>query len=198
MEFHGNIDLLENELRKAVLGADTNFPANPKPGRFVFKDAVLYFCTEYDGGLPVWVPITKIREMEVFKQTTDALEWSIPHGLNTNAVFTQVYDDAGNWIIPDSIKIAFNSVIVGFTAPTKGTVVIQRGQTEGSAPPLIAFEESFTNSNEWIVNHQLGHNPIIRVIVNGHEVQPLNIEYTNTMSAKVTFSTPQTGSVRCI
>lgn len=198
MKVFGNIDLLENALQNACIGADTNFPADPKPGRFVFKDKVLYFCTEIADTLPVWVAITKVREMIVHTQTEAALEWTVPHDLNAAAVFVQVYDENGKWLIPDEIVATFNNVLVKFNTPINGAVVIQRGETEGSSPPMVAFEDTFTSSLEWTVNHQLGHNPIIRCIVNGNEVQPQNIEYTNTMSAKITWSSPQAGSVRCI
>lgn len=198
MDIHGNINMQENALRNAVIGIDVNFPANPIPGRLVFKDKILYICTENDG-LPVWVPMTKTLSMQKHVQAVDALEWTFAHNLNTNSVFVQVYDENGQWVIPDSINInTFNQVTVGFSMPIKGTMIVMRGESEGSAQPLIAFEQSYNNLSTWVVPHQLGYNPIIRCIVGTNEVQPLNISYDNTMTATVTFSSPQTGSVRCI
>lgn len=198
MDIHGNINMRDNELQQAVVGIDLNFPANPVPGRLVFKDKILYICTENEG-LPVWVPMTKTLSMQKHTQTTDALEWTFAHGLNTNSVFVQVYDEDGKWIIPDSINInTFNQVTVGFSMPIKGTMIVMRGESEGSPQPLVAHEQSFTNQTVWVVTHALGYNPIVRVIVGTNEVQPLSIVYDNTMQATVTFSSPQSGSVRCI
>lgn len=198
MEMHGNLNMLENQLKNTVLGIDTNFPADPKVGRLVFKDKVLYICTENEG-LPVWVPMTKTLQMLTHVQSVDALEWTFQHNLNSSSVFVQVYDEDGKWIIPDFINVnVFNQVTVGFSIPTKGKMVVMRGETEGSAQTLTAYEESFTNSDTWVVHHQLGHNPIIRVIVGTNEVQPASITYDNTMTATVHFTSPQTGSVRCI
>lgn len=199
MDIHGNLDMLENLLKNVSFGIDTNFPANPIPGRFVFKDGIAYICTEYENGLPVWVPFTKPRTTILYKQEVAALEWTIPHQLNTNLVLVQVYDENGQWIVPDFINNSvMNRVTIGFNIPMIGSVIIMRGETEGAAQPMIAHEQSFVNSAEWVVNHGLGHNPIIRVIVAGQEVQPLSIVHDNTMQATVSFSSPQSGTVRCI
>ncbi len=200
MKIHGNLDFLGiGSLLQAGFGVETNFPADPQPGRTVFKDSVLYFCTEILGGLPVWVPLTQTLTMLRWTQSVAALEWTIEHNLNTNAVFVQVYDGDGKWIMPDSILTnELNQVTVAFNTPMVGTVIIMRGQTEGAPQPLTAFEQSFTNSDTWVVNHQLGYNPIIRVIVGTNEVQPESIVFNSTMQATITFSTPQTGSVRCV
>lgn len=199
MELHGNLNLLENDLIGAVFGIEQNFPANPRPGRFCFKDKVLYLCTELAGGLPVWVPLTQQLTMQKHIQTTAALEWTINHQLNTSDVLVQVYDSDGKWIVPDAINASvFNQVTVSFNMPMTGVVIVQRGVEEGSAPPLIAFEADFTNSTTWVVPHNLGYNPIIRVIIDGREVQPQSIVHDSTMQATITFSSPQTGSVRCI
>jgi hypothetical protein len=199
MEFHGNINLLENDLIGAVFGIETNFPPNPRPGRFCFKDKVLYLCTELAGGLPVWVPLTQQLTMRKHTQTVAQMEWTINHGLNTSDVLVQVYDSEGKWVIPDTINTSvFNQVTVSFSLPMTGIVIMQRGITEGSAPPLLAHEEEFTNSDTWVVNHGLGYNPIIRVIVGGQEVQPYSIVHNSTMQTTITFTSPQTGSVRCV
>jgi hypothetical protein len=199
MDIHGNMNMRENALQNVVFAIDTNFPADPKPGRFVFKDGVAYLCTEFENGLPVWVPITKARNMVVHKQEVPALEWTIAHGLNINTVFTQVYDENGQWILPDSINNSvMNQTTVGFSIPMVGTAILMRGETEGAVQALIAHEQSFVNQSVWVVTHGLGHDPIIRVIIGGKEVQPASIVYDNTMQATVTFSSPQSGSVRCI
>lgn len=199
MELHGNLNMLENDLIGAVFGIETNFPANPRPGRFCFKDKVFYLCTEIAGGLPVWVPLTQQVTMVKFTQTQAALEWTINHTLNINSVLVQIYDIDGKWVIPDSINTSvLNRVTVTFNTPMVGVAILQRGVTEGANPPLLAFEQNFTNLDTWVVNHNLGYNPIIRVIIGNNEVQPLSIVHNSTMQATITFTSPQTGSVRCI
>lgn len=199
MEIHGNLDMMENELRQAVLAAETDFPIDPKPGRWVFKNSVLYFCTEVTGGLPVWVPMSRARTMTRFTQPTAALEWTIPHNLHMSSVFVQVYNESGNWILPDAINTSdIDAATVTFSTPMAGTAIVMRGETEGSPQPLIAFEQAFTGQSVWVVNHQLGYNPIIRVIVGGNEVQPQSIVHNSTMQTTITFSSAQTGTVRCV
>jgi hypothetical protein len=199
MEIKGNLNFGGNKMQNVAIAIDSNFPADPEPGRMVFKDRVLYICTAIEDDLPVWVPMTKQLNMAVHKQAEPALEWTFNHGLNINAVFAQVYDEDGKWVIPDVINTSvMNQVTVGFSMPIKGTLIVQRGETEGSAQPITAYEQSFTNLDTWVIPHMLGHNPIIRVIIGTNEVQPLSIVHDSTMQATVTFSKPQTGSVRCI
>lgn len=199
MDFHGGINMRDNKMSNMVMAIDTNFPATPQPGRLVFKDRILYICTAVEDDLPVWVPMTQTLQMHKHLQLTNALEWTVSHGLNTGSVFVQVYDEDGKWVIPDSINTSvFNQVTVGFSTPIKGHAVVMRGSTEGSPQPLVAYEQSFNNLDTWVVSHGLGYNPIIRVIIGNNEVQPQNITYDNTMQATLTFASPKTGSVRCI
>jgi len=199
MDMHGNLNLMGNQLQAAAFAPETDFPLNPTPGRTCFRQGTLYFCTEILGGLPVWVPISAQITMVRYTQPTAQLEWTIPHTLNMSSVLVQVYDVNGKWIVPDAIMTdQINQVTVSFNTPTAGTAIIMRGETEGSPQPLIAFEEDFSNLDTWVVNHQLGYNPIITCIVGTNVVQPQSVVHNSTMQATVTFSAPQTGSVRCV
>lgn len=199
MDIHGDINLRQNKLVNAVFESVVNFPAQPKAGQVVFKDKILYVCTEMVGGLPVWVPTIKPLEMVKHVQSTTAAEWVIPHNLNMNSVFVQVYDATGSWVIPDYISTSsVNSVTIGFNTPLAGTAIIMRGATDGAVQPMIAFEQAFLNLDTWVVLHQLGYNPITRVMVGTNEVQPQSIVHDSNMQLTVTFSSPQTGTVRCI
>ena len=199
MELHGTLNMLGNKLSNAGFESATNFPASPTPGTVCFKDSILYFCTELSGGLPVWVPLTKTLEFIRVDTTTPALEWTIHHNLNTNMPFVQVYDSNGKWVIPNSIDASIiGQITVSFSTPVSGTCVLQRGATEGMAPEVIAFNAPFTNQDVWVVNHGLGYNPLVRVIVGNQEVQAQSIMFNSTTQLTVTFSTAQTGSVRCI
>lgn len=199
VEVHGTLDLMENDITRAVFGIETNFPVNPRPGRFMMKEKTLYLCVEVAGDLPVWVPLTKPLNMLKYVQPVAALEWTITHNLNSNYPIVQVFDSAGNVVIPDNINCGtFNSVVVSFNTPTAGVAVIQRGESEGSEQPIYAFEDSFTTSKTWVINHQLGYNPIIHVIVGQDEVQPQSLVHNTINQSTITFSSAQTGSVRCI
>lgn len=199
MEINGNLNMKGNELRGAGLGIDTGFPLTPKPGRFAFVDGVAYICGELDAGLPAWIPISNQRQMKNHTQAVAALEWTIQHDLNQNSVFVQVYGLDGNMVVPDSINTSeTDKVTIRFSIPVAGRALVMRGEEDGTAPPVVAFEQGFVDLDVWVVNHQLGYNPIIRVIVGNQEVQPTSIVHNSTMQATVTFSGPRSGSVRCI
>lgn len=198
MDVHGNVDMLGNKLKQVSL-AEEDFPAVPTVGRFVFKNQVLYVCVDLSGGIPVWVPITSNLNMRKFVQAVPASEWIIVHGLNCNDVFVQVYDANGYWILPnDQNAGTFNQVTLSFNTPTAGTCIIMRGNDEGTAYPLIAYENSYTNQATWVVQHSLGYNPMIQCFINNQLVQPQSIVFNNLNQATVVFSSAQTGTVRCI
>lgn len=199
MEVHGNLDLRENKLVRAGLEIETNFPEVPTPGRVIMKDKTLYVCVEIAGDLPIWVQLTKPLNMFKYNQPVAALEWTITHNLNSNYPIVQVFDASGNVVIPDNINCGtFNSVVVSFNTPTAGVAVVQRGESEGSSQPVYAYEHTYSSSDIWVVNHQLGYNPIIHVIVGQDEVQPQSLVHNSLNQATVTFSSAQTGSVRCV
>lgn len=199
MDVHGDLNMRGNKLVQAGFKLETNFPSSPTPGSTVFKDDTLYFCTQIVGGLPVWVPLTKTIEMVRIAVPVPALEWTLPHNLQTNMPFVQIYDANGRWILPDSINSSLVSqVTVAFGLPTAGTAILQRGSTEGSVPVVVAYTQSFNNLSTWVVDHSLGYNPITRVMIGTNEVQPQSIVHNSVMRLTVTFSSPQSGVVRCI
>lgn len=200
MDVHGDLNLNNNYLIAAGVKEEINFPSNPQPGRIIFKDKSFYICTEIAGGLPVWVPLAQNLSMYIHNQPGTALEWAVNHGLNTSRPLVQVFDTSGYTIIPDYIQSTSNtSVLIGFSVPFNGTAVILRGITEGTAPPNIAYEQTVSEASDtWVINHALGYNPIVQVIVNNQVVQPLDIVFNSVNTLTVTFSAPKAGTVRCI
>ena len=199
MKHYGHIDLNSNQLQNAVLPSDSNFPAVPVPGMLVFKNKKLYICTHIGDNLPVWVPMTQEINTHIHTQSVAATAWTIPHGLNTSTAFVQVYDENGVTMFPDYVDDSvFNQVTVMFSAPQAGKAVIMLGQTSGSPRTMIAYTASFTNSTTWVVNHGLGYYPEINVYVGSDMVQPQSIVNDSLNQTTITFSTPQTGEVRCI
>lgn len=198
MDVHGSFNLQDNQLMRCVIEAETGFPADPKSGRFSFINKVLYFCIDAVG-LPVWVPLTKSLSMEKYVQNTPALEWTINHDLNISLPLVQVYDASGKWIVPDEIDCSvFNRVLIKFNTPIAGSAVIMRGELDGAAPPIIAYENDYTDLSVWVVSHNLGYNPAINCYVDNELVQPQSIVHNSTTQATVTFSANTTGSVRCV
>jgi hypothetical protein len=199
VEVHGSLDLKGNDLIGAVFGLEDNFPTDPRPGRFMMKGKVLYLCIEIADGVPVWVPLTRQITMLKFTQESAALEWTISHNLNVSIALVQVFDADGNVVIPNNINCTtLNQVTITFGLPTAGFAIIQRGEVDGATPPLYAFETSFSNSDTWVINHNLGYNPTIQCYIGQDMVQPVSIVHNSLNQSTVTFSTAKTGSVRCI
>lgn len=199
MKHYGNIDLNRNQLQNVVLPNDTNFPTDPIPGMIVFKNKKIYACVEVAAGLPVWVPMTQEIGSYIHTQTSASTAWTITHDLNATSVMVQIYDNAGISLIPDYIDVSvFNQVTVMFSTAQVGKAVITLGNLVGSPKSIIAYSQSFSNLSTWVVPHGLGYFPDIGVYVGGQLVQPLSIVNNSTMQATITFTTPQSGTVRCI
>ena len=60
------------------------------------------------------------------------------------------------------------------------------------------YDQAFTSTSTVVVTHNLGYNPIIRVFIGSQEVQPLSVIHDTIMQTTVTFSSPQTGTIRAI
>lgn len=199
MKYYGDVDLNQNKLMNAVIPTDTNFPAVPVVGQLVFKNKKLYICTEIQAGLPAWIPMTQEIDSYVFTQSSPQTAWTITHNLNAGTVFVQVYDTNGLMLIPDFIDTSvFNQVTVMFSAAQTGKAVVMMGSLSGAPKDVIAYTAPFTNSTTWVVNHNLGYYPDISVYVGGEMVQPVSIVNNSTSQATITFSSPESGTVRCV
>lgn len=199
MKSYGHVDLQQNELRNAVIPVLTGYPLNPKPGQLAFINRVFSICGEILNGLPLWIPLTQQLDTHVHTQTEGAMEWTFNHSLNTATALVQVFDQNGQVVIPDSIDCSvFNSVTIRFANSQVGTAVVMLGNTSGGSRQQLAFEQQFVNSASWVCVHNLGYNPIVRVIVNGMDAQPDSIVYDSTTQCTVNFTSPQSGEVRCV
>ena len=199
MKHYGDIDLNQNLLKNAVIPTDTQFPTVPVVGQLVFMNKKLYICTQIESNLPAWVPLTQEIDSYVFTQTTAETAWTITHNLNAATVFVQVYDTNGLMLIPDYVDTSvFNQVTVMFSAAQAGKAVVMLGSLSGAPKDIIAYTASFTNSATWVVTHGLGYYPDISVYVGGEMVQPVSIVNDSTTQATITFSSPETGTVRCV
>jgi len=200
MKFYGNANLQQNELQQAVIQIEEAFPRNPNVGRLAFVNRILYICVSVTNGLPVWVPLT--RELTLYTHTQDVAAdvWTIDHGLNTTGVQVQVFDNQGRVIIPDEITVVDNNTVtIEVSSPMVGRATVLSGHNDGSVKPTYAYTHyQSTPAATWIVNHNLGYNPIVRVFIGNNEVQPLGIEHTSNTSLTITFSQPYVGLAKLV
>lgn len=198
MKYYGNIDLNGNMLQNAVLPSENEFP-EPHPGALCFRRKKVYVCADIVNGLPVWVPMTQEIDSYIHTQVEAATNWTINHGLNTAIANVQVFDEANKAILPSEIDASvFNQVTITFSAAQAGRAVITLGDLFGAPKSVVAYTQDFVNASTWIVPHGLGYFPDVGVYVGGQMVQPASIVNDSTTQCTITFSAPQSGTVRCI
>lgn len=200
MKFYGNANLQQNELQNAVLPVETAFPASPKVGQIAFVNSTVYICVSVANSLPVWVPLTREITAFTFNQASEALVWNVNHGLNTTSVQVQVFDSAARVIIPDDVHIVDpNNVQITFNTLFAGKAVVLTGHFDGNVKPTYSYTHYQSSaSTTWVIPHNLGYNPIVRVFIGNQEVQPASIVHNSTNQTTITFSTPQVGYARLI
>lgn len=200
MRFYGNIALNQNEIQNAVIQSETSWPTNPKVGQLLFMNKIVYICVALDNTLPVWVPLTQELTMHVHTQTNASSTWTITHPLNTVFAQVQVFDGNNEVVIPDFIEIINSSTIsVRFSGYQDGRAVVLTGTTEGNQKPTYAYEFNQTSpSTTWVIPHNLGYHPIIRIFAGQYEIQPLSIAHDSNNQVTITFSSPQTGVAKLV
>ena len=204
MDFHGDINLNDNEMQKMVLEAETTFPASPTVGRVVFKGGVVYICAEF-GSILMWVPLTNKINTYIHDQTTSSTSWSIVHNLNTTNPLVQVYDDDMTLIIPENVEVTDNNTVtvtlgtasVGRGIVMYGTIDFSGGVIEPDAVAYLHTQSS--GSSTWVVRHRLGYYPIVRTFNDsGFEFLPENVVHDDIFQTTITFSSAQTGTARFV
>lgn len=200
MKIYGDINMQQNELQQAVLQVETNFPSAPIPGRLVFKDRILYICIEINSGTPVWVPLTAEIGSYEYVQSVSASEWIITHDLTTTIPSVQVYGADNKNLFPDDIEVlSSDTVKITFSAPLTGRAVILAGPKSGNKPAAYSFDYTQTSpSDTWVIDHNLGHSPIIRIFVGNQEIQPISISHDSLFTTTVTFGAAVVGQARLI
>jgi len=200
MKSYGHINMQQNQLQQASLEQVTEFPTIPVVGQLVFVNKVLYICVELNVDLPVWVPLTREIEMYMHTQAVAGSTWTINHNLHTTFVIPQVYDANNIGVLPDEVTVVSpNQITIAFGASIAGRAVILAGSIEGNEKPVYAYE--FTQaapSDTWVIAHNLGYNPIVRIFIGNQEVQPATITHNSINQVTVTFVSPHTGSAKLI
>ena len=68
---------------------------------------------------------TNLADGYLYEQLVPATVWPIPHNRGTDQVLVQVYDEFGEFTIPNKIDILdINNIEVTLNAPMQGTVHI--------------------------------------------------------------------------
>lgn len=200
MKFYGHANLQQNELQNAVLSIETAFPAQPLVGQIAFVNSTVYICVSLAGNLPVWVPMTREITAYTHDQNSASNVWVITHNLNTTSIQAQIFDSLSRVIIPDEIEILSpNAIQVTVGSPIIGRAVVLTGHFDGNVKPTYAYTYyQSTASTTWVITHNLGYNPIVRVFIGTQEVQPVSISHDSIDQVTITFSTAQVGYARLI
>ena len=200
MKFYGDANLQQNYIKEAVVPVDATFPVSPVVGQFVFKDSVLYICLSVTNGTPVWCPLTKEITTYTHTQSSASSTWNITHNLNSRSVSITVFDSNDRVIIPNEIEVTgIGTATISLASAIAGKAVVLTGHSDGNTPPVYSYEFRQTDpSTTWVINHDLGRNPIVRVFIGNQEVQPASITFTTANTVTVTFSSVQVGYAKLI
>jgi len=128
MDFHGNINLRDNEIQNLVFEQETSFPVDATLGSIVFKDNALYMAVALNVADPIWIPLTASIDTYVHEQEATATTWTITHNLGEENLILQVYNDANEMVIPDTVTPTdTNEIVVTFNTAIAGRVIVMFG-----------------------------------------------------------------------
>lgn len=200
MKFYGHADLRQNEVQNMALHIDTSFPESPVVGQLIFKSSVVYICVDISNNLPIWVPMTREITAYTHTQTNASSTWSITHNLNTVSIHTQVFDANNRIFIPDDIQVIdSNHVVITLSAASTGRAVLLSGTIVSGFQQDYSYTHFQSDaSTSWVIDHNLGYAPIVRVFVGNQEVQPLSIIHNTVNRTTITFNTAYAGFARLI
>jgi len=216
MQFLGDIEFSGNEaslgqIIKPGMGTETSFPQSASVGRIVFVNKRLWMAVGLSGTDLIWVPLTNTLDTYTHVQTAASSTWTINHNLNTGTPIVQVYDSATQkLIIPSDVEvISNNQVVVTLGTAIAGRATIIYGDPTigivGGAQVLQPDQMTFTFTQTvaaatWVVVHNLGYNPIVRVFDNtgNQEIQPLSIVHDSVFQVTIQFSAVTAGIARLV
>lgn len=202
MKFYGDIALNNNKIQEMVLDMEENFPINPKSGRVVFRNNRVYIAADTIDGHTTWIPLTNTLNVHYHTQASRQIMWEVTHNLNTTTPMVQVYDDSSQQMfIPQDITVIDNNKLrIVMTVPTTGRAVVMSGEATGANQPQAKSytHEQTDPSDEWLINHNLGYNPFVRVFIGNEEVTPESIIHNSITQTVIRFTTPKVGVARLV
>lgn len=103
-------------------------------------------------------------------------------------------------MIPSEIETTSPSTVtVMFGSSQAGRAVLVTGHFDGQVKPTYAYTHYQNSaSSSWVIAHNLGYNPIIRVFVGNQEVQPTSTVFDSSNQVTLTFASPQAGYAQLI
>lgn len=200
MKIYGNVNFQQNVISEASFQLDSAFPVSPIQGQIVFKDKILYICTEVQNGTPIWVPLTREITSYTHIQSEAAATWNIYHNLNTTSVQVMVYNTNNRVVMADDIEIVDSqNATVYLTSAMAGKAVVLTGSMDGTPLPTYAYEfYQTTPASTWVITHSLGRFPIVRAFIGNQEVQPSSVVFDNSNQVTLTFATAVVGQAKLI
>ena len=129
-----------------ILNKFNDFPENPVEGMTVFKENGLYiYSLSQISGQLEWLNIldfTRVNTSYKFEQTTENIEWTITHNLNTQDLFVIVYDSDGNKQVESEIQFQNdNEVKLIFSEPISGKALLFGASVVSSPSNIYTKEE---------------------------------------------------------
>jgi hypothetical protein len=201
MKCFGDLDMQGNLLQNFALEEVEVFPSNPVVGQWCFKSRIVYICAQIIGGIPTWIPLTNELSSFVHTQSVSAVEWIVQHNLGKDVII-QIIDSTGEIILPDKIiNLDGDTASVRFLNAQQGKAICVAASNSGGIHTVTAHNHvQDTPSATWTIQHNLGYKPIVQVILSDlFQIIPSEIEHApNNLTAYVRFSTPQSGTARCI
>ena len=105
-----------------------------------------------------------------------------------------------NTIIPNDISaIDNNTTLITFGSVQAGVAVCMFGNMMGTPRMNPSFVYTQTSPDTtWVINHDLGYYPIVRIFSGNSEILPTSIVHNSIWTVTVTFDTALTGIARLI
>jgi hypothetical protein len=203
MKIYGDINLNNHQAQQACFEVVNEMPNNPVMGSVVFKDKRVWICVQVSGSV-IWVPMGAKHDTYVHDQTISGSIWSIEHNLNSMTPLVQVYTNDPVMVIPQSIFVVDeNNIQISIGTTMVGKAVIMSGDTNtygGLLTPSYTYEhQQSTPSSAWVIRHNLGYAPIVRVFDDqGHEFLPLDVDVDSIFQVTIRFTGPTIGTARLL
>jgi len=85
-------------------------------------------CVALNVADPIWIPLTSSIDTFIHEQSAAATTWTVTHNLGEGNVILQVYNDANEMIIPDTVTPTDTTeIVITFGDATAGRAIIMFG-----------------------------------------------------------------------
>ena len=176
MQVLATLDMRGNMIQSMSLENLTEFPAVPRIGSLNMIQKRLMLCIDLGSNaqdpVPFWLPMSSEVQMFKFNQPVAATNWIVEHNLNNPTPVFQVYDADGEIFTPNAVVIVdANTLSIEVLTPMQGSVTVLSGTMFGTPAMSPVIKQEFGVATSWSLTHNLGRVPVVRVYVNGAEVQ---------------------------